>query len=110
MSATDGDTAAAASNGNGLLLLDELTPKQRLKEFKSVQKALHSKDFAARLAVLPKLTTDARYFTEGQCLPAFLESLAPNKVPLSLALSPCASLCLPVPLSLTVTVTVASVA
>lgn len=75
MSATDGD--AAASNGP---LLDELTPKQRLKEFKSVQKALHSKDFAARLAVLPKLTTDARYFTEGQCLPSFLESLAPNKV------------------------------
>lgn len=74
MSATEGD---AANNGP---LLDELTPKQRLKEFKSVQKALHSKDPAARLAVLSKLTTDGRYFTEGQCLPSFLESLAPNKV------------------------------
>eukprot|EP01033_Poteriospumella_lacustris_P016949 gene16949-12130_t len=84
MSATDADAAAAAAAAaatasTGPFLLDELTPKQRLKEFKSVQKALHSKDAAARLAVLPKLTTDARYFTEGQCLPAFLESLAPNK-------------------------------
>lgn len=60
--------------------LDELTPKQRLKEYKSVQKALHSKDFAARLAALTKVSGDTRYFGEGNCLPSFLESLAPTKV------------------------------
>lgn len=36
-------------------ILDELTQKQRPKEFKSVQKALHSKDVAVRLGVLDKL-------------------------------------------------------
>jgi hypothetical protein len=59
--------------------LDELTPKLKAKEFKSVQKALRSKDVNGRLAVLPKLA-DLRYFSEGNCLQAFIESLAPTKV------------------------------
>lgn len=59
--------------------LDEMSSKQRAKEFKTVQKALRSKDGAIRLNALEKLK-DLRYFTEGHCLPAFLESLAPSKV------------------------------
>ncbi|MGK9626017.1 hypothetical protein O6382_24325, partial [Salmonella enterica subsp. enterica] len=60
-------------------LLDGLNVKQRAKEFKATQKALRSKDVAVRLSTLEKLN-DLRYFTEGQCLPSFLESLTPSKV------------------------------
>lgn len=60
-------------------VLDTLNPKQKAREFQSMQKIFRGKDINGRLAALPKLL-DLRYFTEGNCLPRFLDSLSPNKV------------------------------
>lgn len=76
-----GDTMSGEAESKGdVVVLDELTIKQRTKEFKSVQKSLHSKDFAVRLTALSKISGDSRYFSDGSCLPSFFESLAPTKV------------------------------
>jgi hypothetical protein len=59
--------------------LDALKPKQQQKEFKNTQKDLKSKDPVVKLAAARKFK-DARYITEGKCLPPFLLSIVPKKV------------------------------
>lgn len=60
--------------------LDDLSAKQRKKEFKSRSKELRSKDAAIRQAALEIVFVDPRYLLEGECLIPLLETLTPQKV------------------------------
>ena len=59
--------------------LNKLNPKQLLKEYKSTQKDLKSKDGAVKLAAITKFS-DTRYLLEGGCFIPFVVSFAPKKV------------------------------
>ena len=62
-----------------IVKLDDLNPKQRLKEFKSTQKDIKSKEQATKLKALEKCK-DIRYFVEGGCLYPLINSLSTKKV------------------------------
>ena len=62
------------------MLLDELSAKQRKKEFKSRSKELRSKDAAIRHAAMEIVFAEPRYLIEGECLIPLLETLIPQKV------------------------------
>lgn len=64
---------------SAVLDLNALNPKQRLKEFKTAQKEVKSKDLAVKNVAFKKLE-DIRYFTEGGCLPFLVASIFPKKV------------------------------
>ena len=57
-----------------------LNPKQRLKEFKSTQKDLKSKDLEIKLKALEKIIVNPVYFIEGNCFVPFVASIIPKKV------------------------------
>lgn len=59
--------------------LDDLNPKQRLKEFKSTQKEIKSKEQATKQKALDKCK-DIRYLVEGGCLFPMINSLSTKKV------------------------------
>ena len=59
--------------------LDELTAKQRVKEFKSTVKEIKSKDVSKKIVALDKYNRDSRYLLEGGSLAPLIESLVPKK-------------------------------
>ncbi len=59
--------------------LEDLNPKQRLKEFKSTQKELKSKELPVRQKGFDKIT-DVRYLVEGGCLFPMINSISTKKV------------------------------
>ena len=61
------------------VVLDNLTAKQKEKEFKSTQKDMKSKDITNRFRAIEKFK-DVRYLIDGGCLIFFLNSLIPKKV------------------------------
>jgi ankyrin repeat protein len=61
------------------LYLDTLVPKQKVKEFKTVAKAVKNKDDTVKIEALQKLAEDPRYVTEGGCIMPLLEIMAPKK-------------------------------
>lgn len=58
--------------------LDDLNDKLKVKEFKATIKDIKSKEHTIRSIAVGKLK-DARYITQGGCLPSLLESLVPKK-------------------------------
>ena len=60
-------------------LLDSLTDKQLAKEFKATYKDVKSQDSSVKASALQKLS-DKRYFIQGGCVLALLESAVPKKV------------------------------
>lgn len=66
------------------ILLDNLNPKQKSKEFKATIKDLKSKDDDVKIKALEKINKDLRYLNEGSCILPILNSLIPKKVRLDL--------------------------
>lgn len=59
--------------------LDGLTSKLLLKEFKTVVKAMKSKDEVAKQSALDRFASEPRYLTEGGCMVPLLEAILPRK-------------------------------
>eukprot|EP00603_Paraphysomonas_imperforata_P013230 CAMPEP_0114476206 /NCGR_PEP_ID=MMETSP0104-20121206/14610_1 /TAXON_ID=37642 ORGANISM="Paraphysomonas imperforata, Strain PA2" /NCGR_SAMPLE_ID=MMETSP0104 /ASSEMBLY_ACC=CAM_ASM_000202 /LENGTH=64 /DNA_ID=CAMNT_0001650879 /DNA_START=38 /DNA_END=229 /DNA_ORIENTATION=+ len=57
------------------LNIDELTPKQRVKEFKVTIKDIKAKDVSKKMSALEKYRRDPRYLLEGASLAPLIESL-----------------------------------
>jgi len=60
--------------------LKSLTPKQLLKEFKSTQKDLNSKDVVKKIAAIKKVVNNFEYLSSGSCLLPLINALKANKV------------------------------
>jgi hypothetical protein len=60
--------------------LKSLNPKQLLKEFKSTQKDLNSKDAVKKIAAIKKVVNNFEYLSSGSCLIPFITSLKAHKV------------------------------
>ena len=66
-------------DNNSCPILDDLTPKQRLKEFKITIKEVKAKDASKKMVALEKFKNDPRYLLEGEALAPLIESLVPKK-------------------------------
>jgi hypothetical protein len=73
------DAGSGAPNGEIIVKLDDLSTKQRLKEYKLAAKEIKSKDSAKKKLAIEKFH-DERYFLEGDCLIPLIDSLTPKKV------------------------------
>jgi hypothetical protein len=62
-----------------IVKLDDLNPKQKLKEFKATQKDLRSKELIAKQKGFEKIK-DVRYLVEGGCLFPLINSISTKKV------------------------------
>jgi hypothetical protein len=60
--------------------LEDMNPKQRLKEFKLVGKDVKSKDMVVKLASIEKVFKDTRYLLDGALFCPFFDSITSKKV------------------------------